>query len=269
LYPADATYLHIDIDGAEIGRNYEAVRLAGDARETLTALTETLEKRDLSRRELARAEVERLIREGKARFEKESASVRTGDGVPIRPERLMAELERVLTKDAIVVADASYSSIWVVNYLTARQAGQRFLTPRGLAGLGWGFPMAMGAKLARPDAPVYCVVGDGGFGHVWSELETARRMDIKVTLIVLNNGILGYQKHAENVKFGAHTSAVDFYPVDHAAIARAAGCDGIRVESPSDIEAALAAAASSRVTTLIDLICDENAYPPITSFTPA
>jgi acetolactate synthase-1/2/3 large subunit len=268
LYPKDATYIHLDVDGGEIGRNYEATRLTGDARDTLAALTQAMGKGDLSARKAAREDVERRIRDGKAAYEKESAAVRTSDDVPIRPERIMAEVERVLTDDAIVVADASYSSIWISNYLTARKAGQRFITPRGLAGLGWGFPMAMGAKVANPEAPVYCLVGDGGFAHVWPELETARRMGIAVTLIVLNNGILGYQKHAENVKFGAHTSAVEFHPVDHAAIARATGCEGIRVEKPSDIAGALARAASSSVTTLIDVICDENAYPPITAFTP-
>lgn len=266
LYPSSATYIHIDVDGAEIGRNYEAMRLAGDARETLLALTDALKKRDLSMRKAARPLIEQRIRAAKAKYEEESAPVRQSESTPIRPERIMAELEKVLQQDDIVVADASYSSIWVVNYLTARKPGQRFLTPRGLAGLGWGFPMALGAKVAKPKANVYCVVGDGGFGHVWSELETARRMGIKVTLIVLNNGILGYQKHAENVKFGAHTSAVDFVAVDHAGIARSVGCEGIRVEKASDIAGALAAAKASETTTLIDVIIDENAYPPITLF---
>ena len=81
--------------------------------------------------------------------------------------------------------------------------------------------MALGAKLARPDAPVFCVVGDGGFAHVWSELETVRRHGLKVVMTVLNNQILAYQKHAEDVLFGAHSSAIDFTAVDHAAIARA------------------------------------------------
>ena len=268
LFPSTATYIHIDVDGTEIGRNYEALRVTGDARETLSALTEALKKRDLSARKAARAGVERAIREAKAKYEKESSAVRHSEAAPIRPERIMTEIDKVLTENDIVVADASYSSIWIVNYLRARKPGQRFITPRGLAGLGWGFPMAMGAKLANPKANVYCVVGDGGFGHVWSELETARRMGVKVTLIVLNNGILGFQKHAENVKFGAHTSAVHFKPVDHAAIARSAGCEGIRVEEPGDIADALAKAAANKHTTLIDVITDENAYPPITFFTP-
>jgi acetolactate synthase-1/2/3 large subunit len=135
-----------------------------------------------------------------------------------------------------------------------------------MAGIGWGFPMALGAKLAAPDRPVVCLAGDGGFAHVWSELETARRHGIAVALIVLNNQVLGYQKHAEDVLFGAHTSAVDFTPVDHAAIARACGLAGHRIEDPADFRPALQAALAAKETTVLDVIADPAAYPPITSF---
>lgn len=268
LYPKNATYIHLDVDGHEAGRNYESERLIGDASLTLDALLVALKQQDLSRRASQRIEVEAAISSGKAKGLKESLSVRTSDAQPIRPERITHELQSMLTEDSIVVADASYSSIWVANGLTALKAGQRFITPRGLAGLGWGFPMAMGAKEARPSAEVYCLVGDGGFGHVWSELETAARMNIKVTLILINNGILGYQKHAENVKFGAHTSAVNFFPVDHAAIARSCGCNGVRVTNPADLASALKQASQGEKTTLIEVMCDENAFPPITFYTP-
>lgn len=268
LYPKNATFIHLDVDGHEAGRNYESERLIGDARETLAALRAEMKKQDLSLRRSLRDEVETTVAAGKAKGESESMVVRVSDARPIRPERIMHELQAQLTPDSVVVADASYSSIWVANGLTSMKAGQRFITPRGLAGLGWGFPMALGAKEARPDAEVYCLVGDGGFGHVWSELETAARMNIKVTLIVINNGILGYQKHAENVKFGAHTSAVHFASVDHAAIARSCGCEGVRVADPAELAGAFEKARRSDRTTLIEVICDENAFPPITFYTP-
>jgi acetolactate synthase-1/2/3 large subunit len=268
LYPKNATYIHLDVDGHEAGRNYEAERLIGDARLTLEALRAALVKKDLSKRAAARSELEAKIAASKAKGADESKAVRESAAQPIRPERITHELQSLLTGDSIVVADASYSSIWIANGLTALKAGQRFITPRGLAGLGWGFPMALGAKEARPEAEVFCLVGDGGFGHVWSELETAARMNIKVTLILINNGILGYQKHAENVKFGAHTSAVNFAPVDHAAIARNCGCHGIRVTDPAFLAAALREARNATTTTLIEVMCDENAFPPITFYTP-
>ncbi len=267
LYPKDATFIHLDIDGTEVGRNYEALRLVGDARLTLDALADALVQCDLKSRTAARAAVVSSIAKAKENYLKESEPVRVSAQSPVRPERVMHELQQHLTAQSIVVADASYSSIWIANCLTSLASGMRFITPRGLAGLGWGFPMALGAKVARPDSDVFCLVGDGGFGHVWSELETARRMGIKVTLLLLNNGILGYQKHAENVKFGEHTSAVDFYPVDHAAIARSCGCLGVRVSDPAQLAQALEDATKSEVTTLIEIMTDENAFPPITFYT--
>jgi acetolactate synthase-1/2/3 large subunit len=268
LYPKGATFIHLDIDGNEVGRNYEAKRLVGDAKLTLAALTDAIMALNSTVRKNARASVEKKISEGRAAYLKESEAVRTSDAMPVRPERIMQEIQSQLIEESIVVADASYSSIWIANFLVSLKAGMRFITPRGLAGLGWGFPMAIGVKVAQPQKEVICVVGDGGFGHVWSELETAARMGVKVTLILINNGILGYQKHAENVKFGDHTSAVHFKPVDHAAIARNSGCDGIRVTDPKELAGALAQAKKNAGTTLIEVMCDENAFPPITFYTP-
>ena len=266
LYPKGATYIHLDVDSQEVGRNYEAVRLVGDAKLGLAALNEHLGTLDLSKRRAARAGVERLIREGLSRGRTDAAAVEQSSASPMRPERMMADLDSVLTPDTIVVSDASYSSIWVGNFLTCRKAGSRFITPRGLAGLGWGLPFAIGAKAAHPDAPVFALVGDGGFAHVWSELETARRMGLPVVVAVLNNSILGYEKHAEKVLFGEYSDACDFTPVDHAAIARGAGCDGVRVENAAEFLPALKAALASGRTTVLDVITDELAYPPITSF---
>ena len=178
----------------------------------------------------------------------------------------MADLAQVLTPETIVVADASYATLWIACYLRALLPGMRFITPRGLAGLGWGLPLAIGAKVARPDVPVICVAGDGGFGHVWSELETCKRTGTAIVLTILNNGVLGYQKDAEDVKFGRHTGACYFSPVDHAAIARACGCRGVRVERAADYLPAVREALASNETTLIDVFTDPEAYPPITFF---
>jgi acetolactate synthase-1/2/3 large subunit len=266
LYPKSATYIHIDIDGQEVGRNYEAVRLVGDAKLTLVALNEALSRRDLSRRMRVRAGLETLIAAGHHSAHEAAAQQSGSNAQPIRPERLMRDLDSVIDEDTIVVADASYSSIWVANFLTTRKVGQRIITPRGLAGLGWGLPLALGAKTARPEAKVFCLVGDGGFGHVWSELETSRRMGLNVVLAVLNNQILAYEKHAEKVLFGAYTDVCEFKPVDHAAIARACGCEGVRIVDPADFLPALKRALGSDRTTLLDVVTDERAYPPITMY---
>ncbi len=266
LFPKSARYIHIDIDSQEVGRNYEALRLVGDAKLTLEALGDALECLDLGKRRAARSAIESTIAAGKKAFQDEARAMLDSDAAPIRPERLMRELNALLTPDTLMVTDASYSSIWAMNYLTAQRAGQRFLACRGLAGLGWGFPAAIGAKIAHPSRDVVCIAGDGGFGHMWSELETAARMKTKTTLIILNNQILGYQWHAEEVMYGNHTDACQFMPVDHAAIARACGCEGVRIEKPADFKPALERALRSPVTTLLDVMIDPKAYPPITLY---
>src|SRR5690606_24034784 len=101
----DAEYIHIDIDSHEIGRNYEAMRLQGDAKETLEALNDALKNADLSRRDQARASVEARIAQGKKQHREEAKEVLHSDASPIRPERLMTELNAVLEKDDIVVSD--------------------------------------------------------------------------------------------------------------------------------------------------------------------
>ena len=267
LYPENANFIHIDVDPEEIGRNYEAdIRIVADARLGLSALEEALDKRDLSKRQKARTSLEAQIAEGRKLHREELKRVVEWNMSPIRPERMMKELDGILQPEDIVVADASYASVWTANFLTASKPGQRFITPRGLAGLGWGLPFALGAKTARPGNRVFGIVGDGGFAHVWSELETARRMGLQITLIVLNNQILGYQKHAEKVIWGDHSDVVDFQPVDHAAIARACGVQGIRIEKPEDFAPALKAAAASETTTVLDVVTDERAFPPVTLF---
>jgi acetolactate synthase-1/2/3 large subunit len=261
LYPRKAHYIHIDIDGQEIGRNYEALRLVGDAQLILSALIARLdENRDRA------STLAQQIEAGRARHATDIAPLLQSMASPLRPERLMQDLQSLLTPETIVVGDASYATVWIAAYLRALAPGMRFLTPRGLAGLGWGLPMALGAKAAKPTSPVVCLVGDGGFGHVWSELETARRMGMAVTVIVLNNGVLGFQKDAEDVKFGRHTSAIRFAPVDHAQIARACGCRGVAVNHVEEFLPALREALAADTATVLDVLTDPQAYPPLTLF---
>lgn len=266
LYPKGARYIHIDIDSQEIGRNYEAARLVGDAKLTLHALTEELAKLDLSSRRAARGATEAGIAAARDAWREDMNATVYLDVAPVRPERLMLDLDSILTPETIAVADASYSSVWIANFLHSRRPGMRFITPRGLAGLGWGLPFALGAKVARPAAPVFCLVGDGGFAHVWSELETARRMGLNVVVTVLNNQVLGYQKHAEKVLFDSYTDVCDFTPVDHASIARATGCAGVRIDRPEQFLPALKTAFAAPQTTVLDVVTDEHAFPPITAF---
>lgn len=266
LFPAAAEFAQIDVDPQELGRNYAGLRLLGDARTTLEAVCAELDDMglpDLAPRTHRLTEAFRLAR---LAHEPEIEPYMAEGTTPMRPEQLMRELGRQ-AQDSLWVADASYSSIWLVQYICCTRPGTRFITPRGIAGLGWGFPMAIGAKRARPDKNVVCLTGDGGFAHCWAELESAKRHGVGVTVIVLNNGVLGFQINAEESRFGTHTDVCHFGPIDHVAIARACGCGGETVRTAEQLGAALRnARASADRPYVIDVFVDPAAFPPLTAF---
>ena len=271
LFPKSARFAQIDIDPEELGRNYPALRLLGDARETLKALTASLQTYcrdqtiDLSARTNHLAQ---LVT--KAREDHEIERDAGPDTFPksLHPERVVRALNKI--KEPVTwVADASYSSIWLVQFIKSLKAGMRVLTPRGLAGLGWGFPMAIGAKVAEPNKRVICLTGDGGFSHCWSEMETAKRHGVGITLVVLNNGVLGFQINAEQSRFGTHTDVCHFGPLDHVAIAQACGCPAVKVKTLDELNAAIAASSRpeyANIPYLIDVQTDPEAFPPLTAF---
>jgi len=264
LFPEDGcSYIHLDMDPVEVGRNYPSVRLVGDARAGIEALLDALKDGDLATRGERRPQLASFIVSARRRDRVSAAHLLSAPDSPIRPERVMAELDKVGDSQTIYVADASYSTIWVAAYLTARRAGQRFITPRGLAGLGWGLPLAVGVQASEPESKVVCIVGDGGFAHCWSELETIAREQLPVTIVVLNNAILGFQKHAELHKLGAHTTAVDHSRIDHCAIARACGVAAELVSDPEELEGAFVRNLNSGRPGLVEVDTDARAYPPI------
>ncbi|QQK80424.1 acetolactate synthase catalytic subunit [Salicibibacter cibi] len=262
LLPENAQFIHIDVDPKEIGRNYESLRLVGDAKLTLNELKKSLLNYDLNVRNEKRSLVEENIANARVAHKEETKSVKNSDESPIKIERFLAELEKQLSSDQTIVTDASLSSVWVANYIKAT-GDRKFIFPRGLAGLGWGLPLAMGANIAKPEDKVLAFVGDGGFAHAWAELETCKREGIDVVTIVINNQILAYQKLAEQSRWGRYTSVCDFTAVDHAAIAEACGIKGIRVKSPEEIEERLKEAFLAKGSVVIDLLTDPNDIPPI------
>jgi acetolactate synthase-1/2/3 large subunit len=242
------------------------MRLQGDARETLLELAEALASRDLSKRTDARPAVEQRVAEAWRSFERDRAELAHRDVAPLRPERVMTAIQDFLDSETIITGDASYASNWIVGQLRTITAGTRILTPGGPAGHGYGFPLAIGAKLARPSAKVIAVVGDAGFGHAWAELETVVRHNLPLTVIVLNNGVLGYQRDARQARFGRPSSSVNLGCVDHAAIARACGGVGRTVNTAADLDIALGRAMGSKMVTVLDVITDPAAHPPISRY---
>ncbi|MDR0850928.1 MAG: hypothetical protein LBN36_00380 [Clostridiales Family XIII bacterium] len=262
LLPRTAKYIHIDIDPMEISRNYESLRVVGDAKLALIQLKEALLAEGVEARKAARPEVEARIAKAKADHREDARDAVESNVFPIRIERFLGVVNKKLDADHIIVADASLSSVWLANYIEAKEQ-RKFIFPRGIAGLGWGLPLAMGAKLAQPGKKVFCLAGDGGFGHVWSELETCKREGINVCVAVINNEILGYQKIAEIALIGASTTAVDLTAVNHAKIAEGVGIKAITISAADQIDAALDEAFAYEGPILLDLIAEPFCIPPI------
>lgn len=124
-------------------------------------------------------------------------------------------------------------------------------------------PLGIGAKLARPDSPVVILVGDGGFAHSWAELETLVRSEINLTVVVLNNGVLGYPERCRDGEIRRVHDSLSLRPVDHAVISKACGCEAIIVKNPDDIGSAFDRALSSKTPVLIEVLSDPDAHPPI------
>jgi acetolactate synthase-1/2/3 large subunit len=153
---------------------------------------------------------------------------------------------RGLPEDAIVTCDAGENRIMMTHfYQTKRHEG--FLQAAGSGPMGFGIPAALGAKLVHPDRPVVAVVGDGGFAMTMNGLMTALEQDIPIITVVFNNKALGWVLH------GSGSFAAEFKDFDHAAIARAMGCRGTRVEDPAALAPALREALAAHAPTVIDV----------------
>ena len=251
--------VQIDIDPRELGRSYpNTLGLMGDPRATLAKLVEAVGKgpRDTSFGDWA-AGVMTAWRQDRAPSLASSA-------VAIWPDRLCDEITRALPPDGILVADTGYSSIWTSSLIELNGEGQTYL--RAAGSLGWSFPAALGAKCAAPHRKVICWTGDGAIYYHLTELETAKRRGIAIVLVVNNNSGFGQgwpniQRQQGN-KPGDVRDLVRFGPTNFADVARMFGLRGIRVEDPSQLQAALKDALASDETVIVDVATDIDCRAP-------
>ena len=194
------------------------------------------------------------------------APMRDSDEVPIKPQRLIKEIREYMGKDDLIVCDASYSGHWVGAHYDVCAPGRTILYPRGFGTLGWGFPAAIGARLAAPDKKVLCITGDGAFGYHLGKLETALRVDAPVVTLVLNNTSLAFEKDFIKHFYERKYAGVDFSEVRFDKIAGAFGCKGVRVERSGEIRDAITEAFRSGKPAVIDAIIDPNILPPVRWF---
>lgn len=232
------TLIHLDCVAEEIGRTYlPSLPLWGDAREGIRDLAAALEGKAAPAARKAWTDSV----SGRMDAWRETARERLeSDEVPVSMGRLMGTLNTCLPEDAILIADGGFAAHWGGLLYDQPRAGRGFVPDRGFASIGYGLPGAIGARLAAPDRAVIALTGDGGFNMVLGELETARRMGLAVTIIVVNNAASGYVKALQHLMYGqgAYQSS-DLAETNYAAAAEALGCRGIRVEEPGQLADAL------------------------------
>jgi acetolactate synthase-1/2/3 large subunit len=253
--PRGKRIIHLDIVAEEIGRTVEPeIALWGDARAGLedlhTAMSQDAEA-ILARRARYAAEVAQRMAEWREatreRYESEE--------VPVSMGRVMGELNRAMPRDGILVADGGFAAHWGGLLYDTKQAGRGFVPDRGFASIGYGLPGAMGAALASRGRKVVSLTGDGGFNMMLGELETARRMALDFTIIVVNNAASGYVKALQHLMYGADSyHASDLAETNYAKVAEALGCTGIRVEKPAEFGPALRQAFGTKGPCVIDVV---------------
>jgi len=247
--------IHLDILAEEIGRcSPAAVALWGDARAGLEDLAEALAG-DARQARAARADYVGEIPARMAAWRQEAAARLDSGERPIHMARLCRELNSALPADSILVADGGFAGHWTGLLYDTKSPGRHFIPDRGLASIGYGLPGGIGAALAASQTPVVAITGDGGFNMMLGELETARRAGVGLTIVVVNNAASGYVKALQHAMFRGRYQSSDLVEMDYAAIARAMGCAGIRVEDPELLGAALREGLAERSRpTVLDIV---------------
>jgi acetolactate synthase-1/2/3 large subunit len=251
--------IQIDINPSELGRSYSnVVGLMGDAKVTVRRLIQALTSKG-SLSPWAKY-AQKLVQEWRDELE----SLRNSNASPIRPERLCKDLTECLPANAVLVADTGYAAIWSATMVYLTHPGQSYIRCAG--SLGWAFPASLGAKCGAPDRPVVCFTGDGGFWYHLSELETARRCNIKTVTVVNNNSALGQCLKPIQKLYGNRAGNPDemckFRDVSFAGIAREMGCLGIRVIQPAEIAGALKRALAADIPAVVEVVTDAECAPP-------
>lgn len=278
-----AKVVHIDVDPAVMSVNYPAdAPVIGDAKLALGLIDREVARR-LPETDGAKgpaAEVGRVERAGrraaaqlsvaKAKEQKFSRfnALAIEDVSPIRPERLVFELQRVLPRDAIVVADPGTPCPYLSAYLLQTSIGRSFISNRAHGALGYSLAAACGVQFATPNKKVVAVMGDGSFGFTCGELETVVRYNLPITFIVVSNASFGWIKAGQKTSFGERYFSVDFSRTDHARVAEAFGVKAWRVEDPRELGDVLGKAMKHDGPTLVDVISQplEEAHAPVSEW---
>jgi sulfoacetaldehyde acetyltransferase len=183
------------------------------------------------------------------------------DGTPIPPRRCLRELEKALPENAMVTTDIGNVCSVANSYLKFEKPNS-FFAAMSFGNCGYAFPTAIGAKVAAPERPAVAYVGDGAWGMSLAEVLTCVRENIPTVAVVFNNGQWGAEKKNQIDYYGDRYVGTNLVNPSFAAIARAMGAEGIKVDHPDQIGDALSIATASDKTTVIEVMLTQELGEP-------
>jgi len=252
--PGQATCVQVDIDPERIGLRHQVdVGLIGDCTAVLAALLPLIQRKD-DRGFLEKAQ------KNMAHWNKLMTERGTRADVPMKPQVVTYQLNKLLDNDAIVSSDSGTIATWTARYIEIRDQMQ-FSLSGSLATMANGLPYSIGAAVAYPGRQVVCIVGDGGFTMLMGEVATLVKYKLPVKVILIKNNALGQIKWEQIVEDGYPEFGVDLQPIDFAGYAKDCGAEGYCIEDPAQAEAVLREALAHPGPAVIECVVDPNEPP--------
>ncbi len=252
--PGAARGVQIDIDPSRIGlRSAVEIGLVGDCRSVLRVLLPLIKRKE-QRGFLEKAQDR--MKEWRELMEKRA----TRSDMPMKPQVVTYELNKLLASDAIVSSDSGTIATWSARYIDIRDRMQ-FSLSGSLATMANGLPYSVGAAVAYPGRQVVCIVGDGGFTMLMGEIATLVKYDLRVKVIIIKNNVLGEIKWEQMVLDGNPQFGVELQPIDFAAYAKACGAGGYTIDRPEEAAAILREALAYPGPAVIQAVVDPNEPP--------
>jgi acetolactate synthase I/II/III large subunit len=256
-----AKFIHIDVDPAEISKNVPAhIPIVGDAADVLPKLTREYRALDADSSRLE--DWWRKLRGWQSEYPIRYEDSRDSE---IKPQFMVETMYEATEGDAIVTSDVGQHQMWAAQYYHFSEP-RRWLNSGGLGTMGFGLPAAIGAKVARPDATVVCLAGDGSLVMVCQELATAAHHEIPVKVFLMNNGHFGMVRQWQELFWGERYQSVEMGPSpDWTKLAEAFGWTGMRCSDKGELRDAMRTALDSEGPVLLDVRVtpNENCYPMI------
>ncbi len=257
--PIKGDIIQINIDPSVLGVNYHCnYGIVGDAKTVLSEIIRILDSKGVGKKSTS---VMEEIKKKKEEWNTVWGADINSDAVPIKPARLLGDIQKAIPKNSIVVSGAGLHRLFITAYMQTIYP-RTFIGSVNMGSMGFGFPAAIGAKAAKPEEPVVCVVGDGDFMMTIQDLETAVRCGFNVVTIIMNNNSYAAPKIFQKVNFGTDFGS-DYTNPNFAKIAENFGACGWTVEKPDEIVDTVKNALDCGKPAVIDAQIDPEAFPPL------